>query len=63
MPTVRRCAENMTRREWSVVLLLLASVTINYIDRSNLGIAAPVPKAEVKGRVSIYRHEGGGSIF
>jgi hypothetical protein len=36
---------------------------INYIDRSNLGIAAPVLKAEVKGRVSIYRHEGGASIF
>jgi len=41
----------------------VASVIINYIDRSNLGIAAPVLKAEVKGRVSIYRHEGGGSIF
>jgi MFS transporter, ACS family, D-galactonate transporter len=32
----------MTRREWLVVLLLVASVIINYIDRSNLGIAAPV---------------------
>ena len=42
MSTVRRSAENMTRREWSVVLLLVASVIINYIDRSNLGIAAPV---------------------
>ena len=42
MSTVRRSAENMTRREWSVVLLLAASVIINYIDRSNLGIAAPV---------------------
>jgi MFS family permease len=42
MSTVRRTAENITRREWSVVLLLVASVIINYIDRSNLGLAAPV---------------------
>jgi MFS family permease len=32
----------MTRREWAVVLLLVLSAIINYVDRSNLSIAAPV---------------------
>ncbi len=32
----------MTRREWTIVLLLVASVVINYIDRSNLALAMPV---------------------
>lgn len=32
----------MSRSEWVVVVLLVASVFINYIDRSNLSIAAPV---------------------
>lgn len=31
----------MSRREWVVVLLLVLSAVINYIDRSNLSIAAP----------------------
>lgn len=31
----------MTRREWAVVLLLVLSAIINYVDRSNLSIAAP----------------------
>jgi ACS family D-galactonate transporter-like MFS transporter len=32
----------MTRRESAIVLLLVASVIINYIDRSNLSLAAPL---------------------
>src|ERR1017187_10716516 len=37
-----RARATMTRREWVVVLLLVISVIINYVDRSNLSIAAPV---------------------
>src|SRR5580704_960622 len=36
----------MSRREWTVVLLLVVSVIINYIDRSDLSIAAPVIQRE-----------------
>ncbi len=32
----------MTRREWTIVWLLVLSAIINYVDRSNLSIAAPV---------------------
>ena len=32
----------ITRREWIVVLLLVLSVVINYVDRSNLGLAMPL---------------------
>ena len=32
----------MSRRQWTVVLLLVVSVVINYVDRSNLSIAAPL---------------------
>ena len=32
----------MSRREWVVVALLVFSVVINYIDRSNLSLAVPV---------------------
>jgi MFS family permease len=32
----------MSRREWTIVLLLVVSVIINYIDRSNLALAVPV---------------------
>jgi len=32
----------MSSREWIVVLLLVLSVIINYIDRSNLALAAPL---------------------
>lgn len=37
-----RTAAGMSRAQWSVVLLLTASVIINYVDRSNLSIAATV---------------------
>ena len=36
----------MSRRQWTVVLLLVVSVIINYVDRSNLSIAAPVIQHE-----------------
>jgi MFS family permease len=32
----------LSRREWTVVLLLVLSVIINYIDRSNLSLAVPL---------------------
>ncbi len=32
----------MSRREWIVVLLLVASVFVNYADRSNLSLAVPI---------------------
>jgi len=32
----------MSRREWTVVVLLVFSVVINYIDRSNLSLAVPI---------------------
>lgn len=42
MPPVRRTAEAMSRAQWTVVILLVVSVFVNYIDRVNLSIAAPV---------------------
>jgi len=35
-----RTPQPMSRREWTIVLLLMISVIINYIDRSNLSLAA-----------------------
>jgi ACS family D-galactonate transporter-like MFS transporter len=32
----------MSRREWTIVVLLMISVVINYADRSNLSIAVPL---------------------
>jgi MFS transporter, ACS family, D-galactonate transporter len=32
----------MSRREWTVVILLVFSVVINYVDRSNLSLAVPI---------------------
>lgn len=37
-----KAKQGMTRAQWVIVFLLLLSVIINYIDRSNLCIAAPV---------------------
>jgi MFS family permease len=33
---------SMSRREWTLVILLVISVVINYVDRSNLSLAAPL---------------------
>jgi MFS transporter, ACS family, D-galactonate transporter len=37
----------MSRSEWALLLLLIASIFINYIDRSNLSIAAPLLEKEL----------------
>ena len=44
---VSRPAGTMSRGEWVVVGLLVFSVIVNYVDRSNLGIAAPVLEREL----------------
>lgn len=42
-----RAANPLTRQQWTVVLLLVVSVVINYVDRSNLSIAATVVQTEL----------------
>jgi MFS transporter, ACS family, D-galactonate transporter len=37
-----RIPVKMSPREWTIVLLLVASVIINYVDRSNLSLAVPL---------------------
>lgn len=37
----------MSRRQWTVVLLLTASVIINYVDRSNLSISATLVQRQL----------------
>ena len=37
----------MTRAQWGLMILLVASIFINYIDRGNLSIAAPLLVAEL----------------
>jgi MFS transporter, ACS family, D-galactonate transporter len=39
---VPRTAKSMSRSEWVLVILLVVSVLVNYVDRTNLSIAAPV---------------------
>jgi MFS family permease len=38
----------VTRAEWLLLTLLVVSIFINYIDRSNLSLAAPLLEAELK---------------
>jgi MFS transporter, ACS family, D-galactonate transporter len=42
MPEAEPARIGMSRREWTVVVLLVLSVMINYIDRSNLSLAVPI---------------------
>jgi MFS transporter, ACS family, D-galactonate transporter len=42
MPEAATIPVKMTRREWIVVALLVASVVINYVDRSNLSLTVPI---------------------
>jgi MFS transporter, ACS family, D-galactonate transporter len=42
MPEAGPIRVRMSRREWIVVALLVASVVINYVDRSNLSLAVPI---------------------
>lgn len=37
----------MSRSEWTLLILLIVSIFINYIDRSNLSIAAPLLQKEL----------------
>src|SRR5260221_9715289 len=37
----------LTRAQWGVLILMVVSVFINYIDRSNLSVAAPDVRAEL----------------
>ena len=37
----------MSRAEWTLLLLLVASIFVNYIDRGNLSIAAPLIEKEL----------------
>src|SRR5947209_10653048 len=45
--TSSKTAMKMSRTEWSLVALLIASIFINYIDRGNLSIAAPLIEKEL----------------
>src|SRR3954465_8100478 len=47
MPGSGAVALRMARSEWILLLLLIASIFINYIDRSNLSIAAPLLEKEL----------------
>ena len=42
MPEADSTHIGMSRREWTVVALLVFSVMINYVDRSNLSLAVPI---------------------
>src|SRR5438045_7373792 len=45
--TSNKTVAKMSRTEWSLVALLIASIFINYIDRGNLSIAAPLIEKEL----------------
>jgi len=47
MPGIGVGTNKMSRRAWILLLLLIASIFINYIDRSNLSIAAPLLQKEL----------------
>src|SRR5438270_3937266 len=47
MPGHGARVQSMSQREWTLLLLLVASIFINYIDRSNLSIAAPLLEKEL----------------
>jgi MFS family permease len=42
MPEAVPIHVRISRREWIVIILLVLSVVINYVDRSNLGLAMPL---------------------
>ncbi len=53
MPEAGPTHVKMSRREWIVVALLVVSVVINYVDRSNLSLAVPILEKQFS--VSAYR--------
>ncbi len=48
MPAGRRTLPSMSRPERIIVALLVASIFVNYIDRANLSIAAPVLEKQLR---------------
>src|SRR2546430_17562342 len=44
---VKNATRKMSRPEWILLALLIASIFINYIDRGNLSIAAPLIEKEL----------------
>jgi MFS transporter, ACS family, D-galactonate transporter len=44
---VKKEAPKMSRAEWTLLALLIASIFVNYIDRGNLSIAAPLIEKEL----------------
>ncbi len=48
MSEALQSAARLSRRQWTVLLLLTASVVINYVDRSNLSIAATVIQKQLR---------------
>src|SRR5436305_14813253 len=40
-------AREMSRSEWILLALLTASIFLNYVDRSNLSVAAPLLEKEL----------------
>src|SRR5690348_2835328 len=44
--TVAPAVKRMTGAQWTLLILLVASIFLNYIDRSNLSLAAPVMQEE-----------------
>lgn len=44
---VKSGAAKMSRAEWTLLALLIASIFVNYIDRGNLSIAAPLIEKEL----------------
>ncbi len=44
---VKNGAAKMSRAEWTLLVLLIASIFVNYIDRGNLSIAAPLIEKEL----------------
>ncbi len=47
IPTTATRGAKLSRAQWVLLILLVVSVFINYIDRGNLSIAAPSLKAEL----------------
>jgi ACS family D-galactonate transporter-like MFS transporter len=43
---VRRTTAHMTTAQWTLLILLVASIFLNYIDRSNLALAADIIQKE-----------------
>ena len=45
-------AKPISKREWALVALLVLSVLINYVDRSNLAMAAPLLQPQLHDSVA-----------